>query len=237
MTAYVKYSEDPESSSNPATREVVTQDHYHNPLEGGRGDYGIDDIEIPRLDVVHNVGDLSSKFTPGELVLMREFVLPQPVRLTVFGHTKYYVQNSEYEEGTRKQEFDTWEQILSSGGNLLRNKKAGEDNYNFLPAARLYLAIELPPELVETVPGVMETEGRFIARAIWKVQKIAYSQIVRRINLVEAPLRLKNQFISSKTFDLRVERQKYGKHWVQVPDMKVVGNNSEEYVTFLRKVF
>lgn len=230
MTSYVR------DTQETATLPAVVPPSI--PFEGGRGDFDQGDIEIPRLEIVQGVGDLSAdrRFHRGDLVLMREFSIPQPVKLTVFSYEKSFVQNIKFEDGIFPKEFATKEEVFAAGGNLDKGKKAGDDPNNFVMSARLRVAIELPNELVE-VPGTLEFEDKFIARAMWKVRGMAYTSIIRRLNLVDAPLQLKGKCVSSKWGLLTVETKHAGIFKVEVPSIEFQGDNSDEYLTFLRKVF
>lgn len=210
----------------------------HSSLEGGRGDFDSGDYEIQRLEVVQGMGKLSKdrRFHLGDLVLMREHIIPQPVKVTVFGFNKFFVQNIAYQEGVFPQEFDTKEEVLASGGNLDKGKKAGEDTNNFVDNARLIVALELPPELAG-VPGVLEFEDKLVVKAEMKLRGKAYSENIRHLNTTEMPLKKKGKLISSKRGTLSVEEVKSGNFDIQVPIFKLSGDNTDAYVEFLRSVF
>lgn len=234
-----------EETSN---KEVATSSHY-KPIEGGSGDFDINDIEIPYLAIVGGNGALSRdrRFHAGDIVLMKEFMIPQPARMTVFAFRNYFVQNLKYEEGVRPASFPTKEAVIASGGNFDERKEPGSDPNNFVRAGELTVAIELPQELGLTIPGVLDFETgdpggvgsdfKYVARAKWSVKGSNYKSIIRRLNLIEGPLKLKNKTIATVFGDVTTANTKKGDFWVQVADFAMKGQNSQAYLDFLRSVF
>lgn len=217
------------------TNAIVTADHY-GPLEGGRGDFDQSEIQIPRLSVVHGVGELASSFNPGSLVYNREVLLPQPLPVTIFGFKKFYIANTEYDPEVRQVRLNSKEEVIAAGGNFDIGKAPGEDPDNFKAGADFFLALEVPETLAH-IPGTIDFEDKFIVRAIFTLQKTAYTKNIQRINFVESALRLRKLTIPSQSWSLKVTREKLRVNFVQMPKFEAAGINSTEFVEFLRTIF
>ena len=84
--------------------EVVADNFFSNEgLEGG----DIGQVQVPWITVVHGVGDMSVKFTPGQLVLNGELVLKQPLKISVVRMKMFMLEDIPFnspERGTRRAE-------------------------------------------------------------------------------------------------------------------------------------
>lgn len=220
--------------------EIVKQDQWR-PSEGGHGDFDSRDIEIPYITIAHGQSkfvkqDKARKFHPGDLVLMKEYIIPAPMRCTCFGWDKYFTQNLDIESGEIPARFNSKEEVMKSGGNLNEFVKPGTDPDNFIPQAEIRFAIELPEDLAMMVPGVLPYEGRYICRVKWTAKGRNYTSLIGRFNLVAGPLRLQGKSIAYKFGDITVE-EKGKKNPSFVADFSPKGDNSPEYVEFLRSIF
>jgi hypothetical protein len=211
--------------------------------EGGHGDHDTRDIEIPYITIAQGQSKLLKqdklrRFHAGDLVLMKEYVIPAPMRCTIFGWDKYFCQNLDIESNEIPIRFNTKDEVLKSGGNLNEFVKPGEDPDNFMPQAEIRIAVELPEDLAMVVPGVLPYEGRFICRVKWTTKGRNYTSLIGRLNLVAGPLRLEKppRSIAYKYGDITVE-EKGKKNPSFVADFAPKGNNTPEFVEFLRSIF
>jgi len=69
---------------------LVAENFYSNEgLEGG----DVGQVQVPRIFIVHGVGDLSEKFQAGQLVLNAEQVLKQPLEITVVRQKMFMLED------------------------------------------------------------------------------------------------------------------------------------------------
>lgn len=85
------------------------------------GEIDADDIVIPRVNLVQNVGELADLFPSGAVTYNKEVQLSDgttPIEVTVLRARKQFVEALDFDSGERPQVFDTLEEVKAVGGTV-----------------------------------------------------------------------------------------------------------------------
>lgn len=219
-------------SQNPETAVALPM----TPLEGAHGEFDPNETLVPRLNIVHGVGDLVDSFAQGSVVYNRETELQQPLKLTIFGYKKFWIQNIKFNKEVKPVKYYSLEDVVKSGGNVNDKVKEDEDPNNFRPGLDTLLAIELPIEQAD-LPGSIDFEDKFYARALWVIQKTTYNNVIRQLNFVNLGLDKRGLSIASQSWTMRVERKQLTNNKVYLPKLTAGNLHKPEFVEFLRAIF
>ena len=211
------------SGSQLATTEMPT-------LGTVSGDIGEDDIVIPRMALVQNVGELADLFSPGGVVFNKEVMLSDgsvPIELTVLRAHKQFVEALDYDSGERPQVFNTLEEVTAAGGtvNWVGNQKP---TYN--PVLHTHVVFKAPAGLDYAFP--LEYKGEPYGMALWTLRGMAYTRCGKNI-LTASKFSLRDGLLHGKWM-LTTKREKVGRNTIIVPVLRNVGRNTPDFVDFLR---
>ena len=193
------------------------------------GEIESDDIVIPRLNLVQNVGNLNELFTAGELVLNKEVVLPAPLELTILSARKQFVQNLDFDSGEKPQVFNTLEEVHAAGGTI---EWVGNQKPSYVPVLHVNLVFKAPAGLDYALP--LEYNGDAYGLAVWTLRGVAYTRAGKNI-LTAAKFSLRDGLFNGK-WELTSKREKFGRNSVFVPVLRNVGRNTPDFVDFLRTI-
>lgn len=178
-------------SQLPATRKMFLSDKLPS----------FKDVILPRLNIVHNTGNLKDSFTPGSLVFNQNTILytpgkvdpktgnslaiaTPPVRLWVVGIiSDRFAEKIQGGIGGLVVESET--EVRNAGGTLDYNEwklKSSSGMKRFEPLTDLLVVIERP-EIVKDDGTVFNftVEGKKYALAAWAVKGGAYTRAMKRV--------------------------------------------------------
>jgi len=155
-----------------------------DPTKGIYGEFGADDIKLPRLNLVNKVGDLSNLFTPGTWVIQKEHQITDideknkglggalkviAVRLKV-----EYQESLAYDPDVRPRVFQTAEEVRLAGGQVAYGRGEGK----FAKVGHIEFLIQEPETLSEEAASsffYVLGDKRF-ARVVYTASSTAYAE-------------------------------------------------------------
>lgn len=174
----IEESNDKAVAVRPETQVAIVGEA---PEKGIYGEFGTEDIKLPRLNLVNKVGDLSNLFTPGAWVLKKEHQLTDVVKGEA-GTLKViavrlkveYQESLPYDPNVRPRVFATAEQVRINGGRVAYGRGEGI----FAKVGHIEFLIEKPEKLNE------EASSEFFyllgdkeyARVIYTASSTAYAE-------------------------------------------------------------
>ena len=156
------------------------------PEKGIFGEFGSDDIKLPRLNLVNKVGDLSNLFTPGSWVLKKEHQLTDVVKgeagtlkVIAVSLAVEFQESLPYDPNVRPRVLKTAEQVRLAGGRVDYGRGEGI----FAKVGHIEFLIEKPEALSE------EASSEFFyllgdkeyARVIYTAASTAYAETAQTI--------------------------------------------------------
>ena len=193
------------------------------------GEIESDDIVIPRLNLVQNVGSLAELFNGGDLVLNKEVVLSAPLELTILSARKQFVQNLDFDSDEKPQVYNTLEEVHAAGGTI---EWVGNQKPSFTPVLHVNLVFKAPAGLDYALP--LEYNGDAYGLAVWTLRGVAYTRAGKNI-LTAAKFALRDGLFNGK-WELTSKREKFGRNSVFVPVLRNVGRNTPDFVNYLRTI-
>lgn len=143
------------------------------------GDVSAKDIPMPLLSVVYGVGELATKFSPGDLVLDREHLLvkkTEPLTAILVSaeiYWKEYLDQAAYAASMVPRIFRTEEEVTAVGGSTVFGPNG--ERPTFKRAMSLKMLLEKPSNL-ECYLFNIDLLGSKYAPAKWFVDKTAYQR-------------------------------------------------------------
>jgi hypothetical protein len=151
------------------------------PDKGIFGEFGSDDIKLPRLNLVNKVGDLSNLFTPGAWVLKKEHQLTDVVKGEA-GSLKViavrlgveYQESLPYDPNVRPRVFATAEKVRMNGGRVAYGRGEGI----FAKIGHIEFLIEKPEKLSEEASSEFfyVLGDKEYARVLYTASSTAYAE-------------------------------------------------------------
>lgn len=192
------------------------------------------DIVHPTINIVHAVGPLSEEFTPGQIVLNREFVIAEaekPVKLTVLHFNKFFLENVPYGGEAQAREFHgtAAEADLTKAGlhtNWVNNTKP--------PASAAADALVAVESDTENPLFPFSYNGKYYAIAKWRLTGGAYNRAGKLI-VTAAEWSLKDG-LHNGSWALSTRREKIGVNWVWLPVLKAGPRNAVDLAEFFTKL-
>lgn len=191
------------------------------------GQVSQNDIVHPSLNIVHPVGPLSEEFTPGQVVIDRQFVVAEPekpVNLTFLAFRKFFLENVPYGGDAQAREFNSEEDLKAAGlhTNWVDNTKPPAG-----PAGDALIAVESTSEnpLFPFTFG-----GKHYAIVKWRMTGGSYNRAGKLV-LTASQWNLKDG-LHNGSWALSTRRDKVGANFVWLPVLKAGPRNSKELADF-----
>lgn len=229
----------------PQTRQAVV---LHDPstwLDENAVPISLEDVYMPRINIVQKVGDLSNVHIHGSVVLSQTLALyvpeqtcpdgkgglqkieataPLQIVIVCFRPMQYVekVPGGEH----RGELFNSPEEVLAYGGTLDYNEAAADPNKPYFQKLATALAILRKPGFVADLESFpYELDGVRYAPALWSMKGTAFTHAYKAIatTKVHGPLRGRKYF--ERSWDLSTQLKKFQANFAYVPVIKL-GNDT-----------
>lgn len=201
-------------------------------------DVGVEDINLPRLNIVQKVGDLSNQFTEGDIVLNKESViLKSPktdksnkgLRIVVCGFRK-----DRYAEktvgGAKGDIVDSEAEVFAKGATTDWNESKATGKKLYQTLAECLVLIEKPDDVDDPAFSYF-VEGKAYALAVWAQKGTAYTNGTKILRTARKAGWLKDEFnpdgtqkvkrgYSHGVWELRTELGQYGTNFAWKPVLR-----------------
>lgn len=204
--------------------------------DDSEGEFNQDDINRPMMVIVAKTGALSDLFTPGDLLLNKEFViggLKSPIELVPVTMKKRYQNDLDIDGGEMGEVVDKAIQVVDKGGIVGYRPYEDKDASHFWkPILQAVFLIKnpggLPPEASSLFPfeidGVEYALVGYSARA-----KSAYNGIAKSLIQIKSA----KGNVRGTTFRLSTKGESWeNKSWIQ-PSLRAIGATSEPVAKFI----
>jgi len=229
----------------PATRQAVV---LHDPstwLDENAVPISLEDVYMPRINIVQKVGDLSNVHIHGSVVLSQTLALYVPEQTCPDGkgglqkieataplqtvivcfRPMQYVEKVPGGEH-RGELFNSPDEVLAYGGTLDYNEAAADPNKPYFQKLATALVILRKPEFVADLESFpYELDGVRYAPALWSMKGTAFTHAYKAIatTKVHGPLRGRKYF--ERSWDLSTQLKKFQANFAYVPVIKL-GNDT-----------
>jgi len=226
----------------PTTTAVARRQPSAPPATSSGGAFGDNDSEIdfseinlPKINLVQKVGGLSEQFEPGEIVLNKELVLPQPMRFAVVGMSKtQYVER--VQGGEMGNLFNSVEEVVEAGGTVIYAKAQEADIPWYQRMKRALILIEKHDDVEDEDSFPYEHDGKKYAIAIWTMKGTAFTNAAKALLTARKIGCLKSGYLATY-WNATTSIQQFGKNFAAVPAVKSDGKTTEEFRAFAAEVF
>lgn len=194
------------------------------------GEIDADDIVIPRVNLVQNVGELADLFPSGAVTYNKEVQLSDgttPIEITVLRARKQFYEALDFDSGERPQVFDTLEEVKAVGGTV---EWVGNQKPTYTPVLHTHIVFKAPAGLDYAFP--LEYKGESYGLAVWTLRGVAFKRAGRNI-LTASKFSLRDGLFHGK-WELTTKREKVARNSFVVPVLRNVGRNTPDFVEFLR---
>jgi hypothetical protein len=215
---------------------------------------GLDEITLPRINIVQKVGPLSEEFTPGQVVLNKElviFTIPEkgkenevkPIEFTTLAFRKT-IWAERIEGGALGRNARSLEQVREFGGttdyNLHeRSKKDGqEETPLFQPLATALVLIKRPEGVDEDgLYFTYDHDGQSYAIAQWSMKGSAFTAGAKVIKTARKIGHLAKGGLTSCPYLLTTRVKSYpGNRYAVIPVLRPGKRHSPEFKAFADSV-
>lgn len=225
--------EDLDKSAEDNKPAVVERDLPATPTQigvgaGVEGELGMEDVRVPRINVVQKVGDLSEVFDFGDVVLDKELKLASmgdPISVTVLHMKNQYKESIPYGSDIMPNVFDTKQEVLENGGNFTY----GQDGY-YERVAHATLLIEAPEGEEDNPLFSFTFDGKSYAMVLFTMQRTSFTSMGKEINTAAA--HWAKDGIWKIKWEMSTEKRKAGANTFCVPKLRRSGRHSDEFVAF-----
>ena len=205
-------------------------------LSSGSGGTGIvgevdtEDIIIPRLNIVQNVGQMAEMFNAGAVVLNKEVELPTPLELTILTARKQFVENLPFDSEEKPRVFDTLAEVKQAGGTI---EWEGNVRPSYNPVLHVQVIFAAPEGFADyALP--LDYNGHAYGLAIWTLRGVAYNRAGKNI-LTAARFSLRDGLVFGK-WELTTKKEKFGRNSVVVPVLRNAGRNTPDFVNWVKSI-
>jgi len=225
----------------------------------------LNDIYLPRINLVHNVGELMTMFNPGEIVLNASMAIhtpaqPQkkvegtpPLNLTVVGICRrQFVEKKKQSEGDseRGNLFNTLSEVVAAGGTVDYKEWEHSKKAHFadprVPELKLYQNYDTALVFIEKPSHVPDEEhllfphcynGRYFVLALWSMKGTAYTNAAKRF-YTEKKIGALAKGYATRSWDVTTKLETYRNvaSPVWIPVVKIGPSNPVEFITFIKEV-
>lgn len=235
----------------PNTPTAVIQSD--SPGQYNADDIGFDDIRLPRINIVHNVGDLSVVFNPGEIVLNQSAVIHEPANvdkkkagnpplvLAVLGFKK--IQFTEKVAGGKMGALlNTESEVVAHGGTLDYNewKRSEGKLKRFQKLATALLLVQKPEHYNDPDEATFpyECEGRRYALALFSMKGTAFTNAAKHIFTLRKMRQLAKQpsDYPLQFWTLTTKLAEYDGTWSHIPVLKQGPRTTEVFLSFAKDI-
>lgn len=243
----------------PATPVAVAKSD--SPIAFDDGDIKFEDIYLPKVNIVANVGDLMKIFSPGEIVLNGTYVIhspthqsrkgTDPLKITVIGFKrKQYVEKITSKQGEEREKgllVNSEAEVEAAGGTLnyaiwKQNVDARKTN-PALPAIKRFetlatalILVERPAHLSDSLQFPYEFEGKFYALALWGQKGTAFTNAAKHFFTARKIGFLKGGYWT-RSWTLTTKLEDYGANVAWIPVVEPCKEaNSESFIAFVKEV-
>lgn len=215
-------------SPTPPKDEIVLDSN-----EGMEGDWGTEDLMLPRINVVAKTSELVDEgFTPGSIVFNKELELVAkdiPLNVIVINMIKKYQEDIDWDDDAQAKVFHSKSEMHAAG----YSTDYGSENY-CKPFAKFTLLIRRP-ENVEDEAGMFphEFEGKSYAMAEFIAAKTAYKTTAVT---VASAVAFSNNALWNYQWSLSATLKSFKDNTWFSPTMKRAGLLSETEMGFVRGI-
>ena len=155
-----------------------------DPNKGIYGEFGAEDIKLPRLNLVNKVGDLSNIFTPGTFVINKEHQitdidaknkgLGNPLKVIAVRLKVEYQESLAFDPDVRPRVFQTAEEVRLAGGQVAYGRGEGK----FAKVGHIEFLIQEPETISEEAATLFfyVIGDKKYARVIYTASSTAYAE-------------------------------------------------------------
>jgi hypothetical protein len=204
------------------------------------GEFDQSDIRIPKLEMVHGVGDLSEVFAPGDIIYNGELKLAgkgEPIHMSVLSIRKFYRESLPYDpdRDVMARIFATAEEVAAAG---LTSEWDDKTPPTVDKVAEMRVAIECPEgvdrELFPICVQVPTAEGKTavmrFALAVFTVHRTSYAPVAKQV-FSAAAMTLKGKLPAGR-WRLATLREKRGGNVVTVPSFRLISRYTDPVVDY-----
>lgn len=143
---------------------------------GDEGPVDLSQIRLPKINIVQRIGELSTIFKPGDILLNRTLVIPQPATLIALTcrPRDQFAEKVSGAEGGRL--FDTKEEVASAGGTTDYNLAKATKRPLFRPLATFAILIEKPESIQDSPLFRNELDGKKYGFFLWSMVGALYTE-------------------------------------------------------------
>ena len=230
-----------------------------SPIEFDENDIRFEDVYLPRVNIVQNIGDLMKIFNPGEIVLNSTFVIHTPAQLekkiagtaplniTIIGFKKK--QYAEKVSGNVQGLLVNSEAEVARAGGTLAYKEwdqsvqAAKTNPTvkalkyFQPLSTALLLIERPADLKDegNLQFPYACEGKQYALALWSMKGTAFTNAAKHFFTARKIGHLREGY-PTRAWTLTTKLETYGSNMAWVPVVKPAHVSTPAFLAFVQEV-
>lgn len=207
-----------------------------------------EDLILPRINVVQGVGDLSTIFNPGEIVLNQSLVVHVPANplKKITGHpplsfTVIGFKRRQFVEktvgGAMGNLVNSEAEVVKAGGTLDYNeaKATGKPLYQRLATA--LILVEKPAHIPDDERFLFPhtCEGRWYVLALWSLKGTGYTNAAKPIYTARKLGHLKSGYPAQAWF-LTTKLQEYSGNFAHIPVLTAGAKNTPAFAEFVKEV-
>lgn len=198
------------------------------PTSGLTGEWGVRDIQIPRLSLVQKSGTLADEFPKGSYVFNKELVIAdgqKSFELTVLQAKKYYQEDLPFGESEELPRiFERLEEARAAGF----TNEWDTDKPRVKEAADLVVLVPVPLDY-----ATLEFGGKGYTRALWTLISSAYNSAAKPIVTAAVCGHLRaGVFLGG--WDVTSQLRSTQRHSWYVPVVRAKGHHAKPFAEFLK---
>jgi hypothetical protein len=196
----------------------------------------LEDIVIPRINIVQKVGELSNIFKGGEIVYNKALVLPRPLKFVVVGFKPLtYVQKTTDGSGEVCSSVD---EVVNLGGTIDYTEANTKSIPYFQRLATALIFIEADASLNTGAAQVLfphEHDGKRYGIALWSMKGTAYTNGAKHIFTARKMLHLTKGYRTA-FWKLNTELKQFDKNFAYIPKLVADEPTTPEFIEFTKGI-